>query len=650
MKVASLFLCLMIAAVAWPADAARLTQEQNKIAREAFQDAQKKQWSSALGHARRVGDPLTLSIMQWHYASSSGTDPDFSLIRNLVRAHPDWPLMEALKAEAERALMREPVSVSKIEDWLKKHPAVTGAGPAALGLALPNNDARRPELLRQAWREGGFSGDLEDKLYSAALPHLKTSDHITRIERLLWDDQASAAERMVDMLPSNRRALYKARIGLQQRARNVNQLVSAVPSAQQNDFGLRYDRLRWRQAKGLKSGVLEILRGVGADAPHPDKWWRYRAIYGRDYIEDKAYKKAHAIMTPHGLKPTLHTAAFADAMWMLGWSELRFLDNAKDAYKRFYAMFNAVGTPVSKARAAYWAGRAAKADGHEEIAHNWFAQAAKHPTVFYGQLAHAELVPNQPLPLPSKGSTIAERNKVARLSLFQAVEVLYHVEQYDLAKRFLKHGIDVVKSSEHKIAFADAMATKLKWMHGGVVGAKQALREHAVALEYGWPLAKAPSGPLPLAPELMFAIARQESEMHPRARSHADARGLMQLLPGTAKGVAKKVGVGYSLSKLYETDYNMRLGSRYLGDLIEDFNGNWVLAIAGYNAGPRRSDQWVERFGYPPSDLYKRLDWLETIPFKETRNYVQRVLENAQVYRARMKSTAPNTLKADILR
>lgn len=650
MQIASLFLCLLFLGWSVPASAMRLTPNQQVQAREAFEDADRKQWSTALSKARAVKDAITLSVMEWHYATSNDTEPDFYLIRDLLKDHPDWPLKDKLLLQAERALMREPQSVAKIEDWLKQYPAVSGAGHAALALALPDNDKRRPELLRKAWREGGFSGDLEDRFFAAALPYLTEGDHLYRIERLLWEDQASAAARMVDLLPKNKRALFEARIGLQQRAKDVNHLVAAVPSSQKDDEGLQYDRLRWRHAKSLESGVIEILNEVKSELAHPDKWWTYRAYYGREYMEKRHYAKAHALMSQHGLHAQAHTADFADAMWMLGWLELRYLEKPKDAYKRFYAMFQAVGTPVSKARAAYWAGRAAAANGHTDIAKNWYGQAAKHSTVFYGQLAAQELGQETLAFEGSTESSIGTRNKVARLSLYQAVNVLYSVEQENLAKHFLKHAVDVLGEPAHKIAMADDMAVKLRWMHGGVVGAKQALRTHAVALTHGWPLPKAPTGALAIEPELMFAIARQESEMDPRATSHADARGLMQLLPGTAKQVARKLDMGFSSSKLYEPDYNMRLGTRYLGDLIDGFDGAWVLGIASYNAGPANVRKWISRFGNPPRDLYARIDWLETIPFRETRNYVQRVLENAQTYRHRLGMSAPNRIKADVLR
>ncbi|OYW13891.1 MAG: hypothetical protein B7X02_01200, partial [Rhodospirillales bacterium 12-54-5] len=383
-----------------------------------------------------------------------------------------------------------------------------------------------------------------------------------------------------------------------------------------------------------------------ANPPYADRWWPLRASAVRQALREKKYDIALKILSRHG---DLNNENLADALFLKGWIRMEFKRDPRSGYKDFYALYKMVETPVSKARAAYWAGRAAKKNGNHDIAVEWYQKAAKFSTVFYGQLAQHALNGNAPLSLPAMPTiTDAARQKMESKEVAQALADMPSSDTRSLQLVFLKALVEHASGAEEMAAIAE-LAQKTSGTSAAVKVAKWALRQQVTLIEPGWPRLDLPDS-LGVEPDLALAITRQESEFDSNARSSADARGLMQLLPATGAHVAKKLGQICKPNDLWEPERNVTLGGYYLGSLIKGFDGSYILGIASYNAGPSNVRSWIARSGTPPHDEEGAIDWVESIPYAETRNYVMRVLENLQIYRALRDANQPLSIAKDVAR
>jgi soluble lytic murein transglycosylase len=422
----------------------------------------------------------------------------------------------------------------------------------------------------------------------------------------------------------------RTRMALMADDRNAPFMVTQVDSKLAKDPGLLHARMMWRARKDDDDGVRELLLEAPDNVPFAEKWWKQRERQVRGAIDENQYSLAEKLLAKHG---QTEGQGYAEALWLQGWVKLEFLDRPQEAYTHFYAMFNAVKYPVSKARAAYWAARAAAKSNDKEAAKSWYTTATAYPSTFYGQLASVVLYGSAPLRLPADPAIGADsKERFASGELVRAIKLCMELGREELATVFSNHIIDNADTPD-EMAQAAALMRRLHSDVLGVRSAKRALQQNTILLETGYPRPNLPSGLAVEAP-LALAITRQESEFDTKARSKANAIGLMQLLPATAKETARKHNIPYSgEATLLSSSSNMRLGSAYLGRLIERFDGSYVKAIAAYNAGPGRVRQWEDIYGNPGNTPEEVINWIEKIPFSETRNYVQRVLENLQVYR-----------------
>jgi len=363
---------------------------------------------------------------------------------------------------------------------------------------------------------------------------------------------------------------------------------------------------------------------------------------------------AYRLVKDHQLK---EGPGFADAEWLAGWISLRFLDDPKTAFTHFQTMYEYVNFPISKARGAYWTARAAEALKQEEAADLWFRIAATMPTAYYGQLAAAHLGPGHGLRLPVQPDPVAQEIAAfEKMDLVRVVEILSKVGESERLKYFILALNDYKETPGWR-----TLTARLSVDHGrpdvGITIAKRSSRQGEELIEAGYPSLEAPplrirSPKFPLEVPLVMAMIRQESAFYVRAKSHANARGLMQILPRTARRVARSLKIRYSKKRLMtDPDYNMTLGQAYIAGLIDEFDGSYVLAISAYNAGPGRARKWAKLNGNPRERTIDTIDWIEMIPFNETRNYVQRVLENLQIYRLKLADTeVAETLEQDLVR
>lgn len=630
---------LLAFTAALPASARAQAQEQARdLPAPLIRAIKDGNWAIALAEA---GAAHVTSYILWRALQDHSREADFATLAGFIRTHHDWPRLNRLQLRLEKQLFQGHHPEAAIRGWFAQYPPISGYGMLALSRLAP--DTAR---VRHGWIQGDFERHDEPRILSEFATALNRDTHRARGERLLREGKTEAAERMLSYVGEDYAALFRARIALQRRQRGLEAKIARIPAALKDDHGLLADRLRWRHDKGLRSGVRELLLAMDAASPYAGELWRIRALHARDAIEEGAYAQAARLLRNAG--STLDGAAQADALWLKGWLALTFRNDAKKAYEHFYRLFHHVSYPISRARGAYWAARAAQANGNTAIAQDWLKLAAQYPTAFYGQLAQAERAPGEPLRFPAAPAVDEAAYRAYRgHALVKLALAFYHAGQDELALPLLTHLAAEAETPGHLAALM-RICTQHRLLHAQVKVAKYAQRDN-LFLPQGWPRLPLPDS-TPLEPSLALAIARQESEFNPRAVSSANARGLMQLLPSTGRKVADKLELNYTLEKLFDPVFNLRLGSHYLHDLIEGFNGKLILAVAGYNAGPGRSREWVQRFGQPGGDLAQTLTFMELIPFAETRNYVQRVLEHRQTYRALENPSAPLKLTDDLLR
>ena len=476
------------------------------------------------------------------------------------------------------------------------------------------------------------------------------------MDRLLWEGRYWPAQRMLHKVNPRYLALSVARLRLMRMQRNVDGAIAKVPAELRDHPGLVYERLRWRRRKGLDT-ALEFLADTALGRVHPEKWWTERAILARRTLGKGHISEAYRVAKNHHLRPEAGLA-FAEAEWLAGWIALQFLTDHEVALDHFTTMFAAVKFPLSRARGAYWAARAAEAEGKTKLAERWHRMAARYSTTYYGQLAASRLAPGNPfLWLPPD-----PQPAIAQIEAFDAHELVRVVRV--LRPDRPEGALAAVRPQPRRlrrvalVAGPDGVAGAAPWAPGpGHLGGQKERPCGPRPDRGGYPTPNVPvlvNGARKPGPELplVLAVIRQESAFRPEAISRAGARGLMQLLPSTARTVAKALKMRFSYRRLTaEPDFNMKLGQAYLGKLLEDFDGSYVLALAAYNAGPVRARKWLRANGDPRQSLTDAIDWVELIPIDETRNYVQRVMEGLQVYRGRLNGArAAITLERDLSR
>ncbi len=639
----SLLLCAVVLAAA-PSQGDTLSPQQAREFSAALKEAERGSKKRLEYHARRLTDPLARKVLSWYVLFQGGFGTDFEAIDRFTKANPDWPRQTRLLARAEEALPIDS-EAAFIIGWFDGREPATNLGREKLGDALIRTGQREAgrALIRQAWINGNFSKSHEKSFYRRHKKHLTAADHRARAERLMWHGKYWPSRRMLYRVDAAYRKLIEARINLRHSRGNVDRLISKVPAKYKNDPGLIFERLRWRRKKD-RDNAVDLLTDLPETVPYPDIWWRERAILVRRLLQKGYVSEAYRIASENGLTAE-HAAEHADAEWLSGWIALRFLDDPKSAQAHFKQMYDGVSFPVSRARGAYWTGRAAEAMGNQDQAETWYATAAVHPTTYYGQLATARLTPGAGLRLPREGVVPADlRARFDAHEQVRAVRMLAAAGEEDRLFSFITH-IATLDDDPYWHSLTARLARLSGRPDLAIRVAKNTLKRHGHFVAGGYPTLVPPRLPRKVSstrPEtpLVLAVVRQESEYDAAAISHAGARGLMQLMPATAKSVAKKAGLRYSKYKLTaDPDYNLALGQSYLASLIEDYDGYLPMAVAAYNAGPHRVRQWIRQYGDPRDPDVDAIDWIELIPFTETRNYVQRVLENVQVYRLRLADT-----------
>ncbi len=639
-----LMLILLVAVTATDA-CAKLSGENLEHARSASEFSERKDWENALAHAKHTGEPAFQKLIQWQYYLDQDSGASFDEITRFIEQNPNWPDQKKLRIRAEMSLKKDNVPDHDVISWFNDSTPITGIGKVALAEALKRNRLASKDkitsLIREAWKNGDFDEPQEKKILDSYGDILTLDDDKARIDRLLWEERVAPAKRLLSFVPEGYQKLYKARMALIEEKRLAIIAVAQVPSSLRNDAGLTYNRMVFRAHRDDDKGVREMLLLAPEKPPYPEKWWRYRDVHIHLAIDEKNYALAKKLLANHGQS---EGSGYADALWLQGWIDTEFFDRPSAGLDAFEDMYDRVKYPVSKARAAYWAARSAEKSGDSKKAEEWYKKAASYPTTFYGQLGSLKYNGTSPLSLPSSPAISAkDRDSFEQDDYVKAIKITIDLGNYDLARRLITLAVENSDDAA-EASLVSELGVKSGHNSLSVHAAKKALQQNIVLVDGGYPMPKTPSGN-PLERSLTLAITRQESEFDPNAKSPSNALGMMQLLPRTAKEIAKKNGIPFSPARLSEPSYNMTLGSFYLSRLINSYDGSYIMGIAAYNAGPGNVHNWVKKFGTPSNNLNNAINWIEKIPFTETRNYVQRVMENLQVYRSIDSEDSDNKLK-----
>lgn len=601
----------------------------------AFAAADARQYEAAIAATVAARDPALRSVLRWLRLTDPATETSFAEIADFVEAHPGWPGRSALRRAAEEAMPRD-LPASRVLSWFSANPPVTGTGKARNANALLDigREAEAVETAREAWRTTSFPRDIELAFHQRFQRYLTPEDERARFERLVFEGRNAPAQRQARRLGSGFAELATARIKLAKREPGVDGAIRRVPAALQNDEGLLFERARWRMRSDRFSGALELVDPVPVAVEHPEQWWDLRAWMARRALRLGDISVAYRLASQNGLTQGV---GFAEAEFLAGWIALDWLRDPDLALPHFQRLHAGVSSPISLARGAFWAGEAlARADRQAEAA-QWWQRAAIHGDTFYGQMAVSRLghapavVGNPPATIPDSRQRAFDDSE-----LVQVILRLADLGQHDLVFRFFA-ALRLQASDEIAWRMIGNLASRIERPDQQVWTAKRARRDGYLLSDHLFPqLNGIDLGPAEEA-ALVLGLMRQESSFWTGAVSRAGARGLMQLMPATAKETAAQLGLDYNLSRLIEDpEFNVTLGRVFLIDMISRYDGYLPLVLAAYNAGPGRANQWIREYGDPRDPEVDELTWIESIPFSETRNYVQRVLEAAYIYRGKL--------------
>lgn len=619
-----------------------------------FEAAEREDWTAATSYAGQIKNPVAAKMILWRYYSADTTTASFAEIAAFLGANSGWPRTETMQRNAEKAM---PVTIAPDQAiaFFDKRKPLTPVGKLRLGEAfLARGDAPRgTTLVQEAWIEGTYTQTEEQQILAKHAAILTPAIHKQRVDRLLFDYQHTAARRLFSYLDPGARTLADVRIQLVSNAKGAETLLSSVPAELRNDPGLLFAQIRWKARRGLDRETWPFLMSAPTDAKDladPLEWWQERASQARKALELGVYSQAYAMVENHALDVGVD---FAEAEFMAGWIALRFLQDSERAIHHFTRLRDGVTYPISLARANYWLGRACEKAGKDADAKIHYAAGAKFPETFYGQLSAVALTPKATITLQDlKVDTKTHRDAFNANEMTQAIRLFAEIGKERYVRTYSLHFADVASDRETFAQLSNLMRD-MGHLDLALRVAKRAMQKHLQLVSYAYPVVKVPSyrgkGKAP-EPAFVLGLSRQESEFDPSAVSSAGARGLMQLMPETARRTAKAHGLSFDQAKLTrDSEYNMSLGMAYLSDLMDSFGGSYILTTAAYNAGPGRVREWLGTYGDPRSATMDPIDWMEQIPFSETRNYVQRVIENTQVYRQRLaQAPVPLLLSADI--
>ncbi len=596
--------------------------------------------------------PIAQHLVEWAMIDAAGNKLDYATLVRDQRDLDGWPRPVRLRASLEKSLEGAALPPAQVVALFQGRDPETAEGAMALASAYQSlgRPAEAKAIVEHVWRNHEFEQPQQAQMLQRFGVDLTPQDHAARLEMLLYGSAGPAARALLDLIAPEQRLVAQARIAFHEGRSNAPELLGQVPSALQNDPGLAFDRARYFRKHNLDvmaAGLVRYFPAATPEQPSVSKAvWAERRALMYAALQSGDYAGAYAAASNHGLQPGTD---YNEAEFFAGWIALTRL-RSPDLADQHFAKLQADGqTPITQARALYWRGRTAETKGDHLQANLFWGDGARYYTVFYGQLSAAR-IGQQTLSLGVDPAPSAEqRAQFEGRSVIKAARMLGEAGERELFATFVMAAEEDLSSAAELGLLVD-----MTRLYGDQSLSMRVVRAGAMRGLYlpdrGYPVRMAPMGPGLAEPAFVFAITRQESSFDPMARSYVGARGMMQLMPGTAPALARRLGEAYSPSRLDDPDYNMKLGASYLGQLTDDFSGSYLLATAAYNAGPGRPPQWIAACG-DPRQAGDPADFVECIPFSETRDYVMRVMEAMQVYRARLNGgSAPLTIAADLKR
>ncbi len=616
-----------------------LSKKDYSYAKEVFLNISEKKWTSAFRITKKVKDKDFKNLISWIYLKEKSNKATFSDYINFIDNNPNYPRINRLKYLAEHKINLNSNSPNTVIGWFESSPPLSGFGKIKLGESyfLKGDFEKAEQFIKDGWINASLSSKDLRYLNKKYKKFLNSSDHLKRADYMAWEYKYWDLKRILRYLPKDYRALYNARQILMSNSYGVDDAISKVPNNLKSDIGLRYDRLKWRSRRGRTDSSLEIIDQAPLNKDElvrADLWWKQRNIISRSLIYKKKYEKAYDVAKNHALD---EGPEFAEAEWMAGWIAVSFLNNPNKAVNHFKSFYENVGYPISLARGAYWIGICYEKLGKNKLSNDYFTEGSKYLTTFYGQLSFRKINPTGQFELIDQSKYTKSYEKQFNSNpLVKHVVLLKELNKTNYSKDIIKHLADL-NIEEGSEVLAAKLATEVGRYDYAIQISKKASYEKRFYNKYNYPIITTPrviNGKNMPSQEIILAIARQESEFDAKANSHVGAKGMMQLMTYTAKLVAKQMGVPYRKSKLTsDPEYNIKLGTYYFNSLLNEYGETYPFAIAAYNAGPKRVRYWRKINGDPKKGSIDFVNWIELIKFKETRNYVQRVLENASVYR-----------------
>jgi soluble lytic murein transglycosylase len=612
-----------------------LSAKEEQIFKASLSSGDKKKWGRSLKGIEKIKNPVARKILIWRWLIANDGIATQNELEKFFLSNKEWPKINNIQKKIENKKVVKNLKITL--DWFQKNPPMTPVAKIKLSQLLINNNFNVEGiwLLKETWVNNSFNYSEEKYIIQNFKKFITQEEHSKRLENLIWKRQWGSVNRQMKRVSKDIKSYSSAKVKLSRRRGNVDLAIKNVPKKLINEESLIYERIKWRRKARLEESSLNLLLSYKGSYSFPKKWWREVNYHARKQISYKKYDVAVNILKQYNSSSNKY---LSESQWLTGWLSLTFRKDPKTAYEYFSKMFLEVKTPISKARSSYWAGKSAKSLGDVNSFNIWLARAAAYPATFYGQLALKELNKDLYIPVQNLKISSEEFSKFQEKELVEALILLLQVDKKKLARIFSMHLVNKAQNTKDILMLAKVL-NDFNQTSLSIFAGKKAIYKNIYIPSLNFPIpnkellnliVKNTVIPLPVT----LAITRQESAFDPKAKSRAGARGLMQLMPRTAKVTARKNNYNYKRINLTsKPSYNVKIGSFYFKEMLEKFNGSYVLALAAYNAGPSRVNRWLKIYGDPRKKEIDPVTWMELIPISETRNYVQRVIEGVYMYR-----------------
>jgi soluble lytic murein transglycosylase len=614
--------------------------------RDAIDLARKGKTTDATAVQKTIGDPAARKLVEWFILRHPEVDANFSRYAAFVAENPSWPSIALMRKRAEARLWEERDDAATVRNFVGGQPTSAKGRFALARVLLAEGDREgAANLVRQAWRSDELSERSEADAFEMFRDLLTREDHRARMDKRIGAKDLAGARRAAQHLGSDEISIVKAcAAGNDDKALD---LLNDVAAEARSDLGYTLCRIHWMVRHDRIDDATRLVLEAAPETmalQDTDEWWRERRSLARKLLDQKKFEAAYQVVRDAALPASEHYRV--DFHFMCGWIALRYRNDPAVARAHFAHIDDGSTNPIVLARANYWRARVAEAIGEKEAMQAGYEAAARYPTAYYGQLARARLGLHRlelRTPDPATDATLADER-------VRAAEMLYALGERDVVLYFVADLAE--QSSDEALLVALAELTGRRNDARAMLQIGKPALARGLALEhYAFPIIGIPQAS-PIGPEIersiIYSVARTESAFDQKDKSSANAVGLMQVTPEAGRDTARRFGVEYDWDRMVSDPvYNTQMGAAELSALLKEYGGSQIMTFAGYNAGRGRVRDWVKLYGDPRDPNVDAVDWVERIPFSETRNYVQRVIENLAVYRVRFDGGASVVSKSD---